>query len=63
VVFLVSGDTDMATTYIIGRVVNGDYGVAIAYSAVLIALMLAVIAVIQRVVGVRVSAREAEGAA
>ena len=36
VIFLVSGDTDMATTYIIGRVVNGDYGVAIAYSAVLI---------------------------
>jgi iron(III) transport system permease protein len=63
VVFLVSGDTDMATTYIIGRVVNGDYGVAIAYSAVLIALMIAVIAVIQRVVGVRVSAREAEGTA
>jgi iron(III) transport system permease protein len=53
VIFLVSGDTDMATTYIIGRVVNGDYGVAIAYSAVLIVLMIAVIVVIQRLVGVR----------
>jgi len=63
VIFLVSGDTDMATTYIIGRVVNGDYGVAIAYSAVLIALMVAVIVTIQRVVGVRaVGARAAESA-
>jgi iron(III) transport system permease protein len=63
VIFLVSGDTDMATTYIIGRVVNGDYGVAIAYSAVLIGLMVTAIVVIQRLVGVRVSgARAAEGA-
>jgi len=63
VIFLVSGDTDMATTYIIGRVVNGDYGVAIAYSAVLIALMVAAILAIQWLVGVRViGARAAEGA-
>ena len=63
VIFLVSGDTDMATTYIIGRVVNGDYGVAIAYSAVLIVLMVAVIVLIQRLVGVRVvGTRAAEGA-
>jgi len=62
VIFLVSGDTDMATTYIIGRVVNGDYGVAIAYSAVLIALMLAAIVALQRLVGVRViGSRAAEG--
>jgi iron(III) transport system permease protein len=62
VIFLVSGDTDMATTYIIGRVVNGDYGVAIAYSAVLIVLMVAAIAAIQWLVGVRaVGARTAEG--
>ncbi len=47
----------------IGRVVNGDYGVAIAYSAVLIALMVAAIVVIQRLVGVRVvTARAAQGA-
>ena len=63
VIFLVSGDTDMATTYIIGRVVNGDYGVAIAYSAVLIVLMVAAIGIIQRLVGVRVvGARAAESA-
>jgi iron(III) transport system permease protein len=62
VIFLVSGDTDMATTYIIGRVVNGDYGVAIAYSAVLIALMVAAILVIQWLVGVRVISRTAETA-
>jgi iron(III) transport system permease protein len=62
VIFLVSGDTDMATTYIIGRVVNGDYGVAIAYSAVLIVLMVAAIAIIQGLVGVRVvGQRTAEG--
>jgi iron(III) transport system permease protein len=53
----------MATTYIIGRVVNGDYGVAIAYSAVLIGLMVTAIVVIQRLVGVRViGSRAAEGA-
>ncbi len=63
VIFLVSGDTDMATTYIIGRVVNGDYGVAIAYSAVLIVLMMAVILAIQWLVGVRtIAARAPEGA-
>jgi iron(III) transport system permease protein len=63
VIFLISGDTDMATTYIIGRVVNGDYGVAIAYSAVLIVLMVAVIVAIQWLVGIRaVGARVAESA-
>ena len=53
VVFLVSPDHEMATTYIIGRVVNGDYGVAIAYSSALIVLMLVAVAVIQRLVGTR----------
>jgi len=63
VIFLVSGDTDMATTYIIGRVVNGDYGVAVAYSGVLIVLMVAAILAIQWLVGVRVMAtRTAESA-
>jgi iron(III) transport system permease protein len=53
----------MATTYIIGRVINGDYGVAIAYSAVLIILMVAVILAIQWLVGVRtIAARAPEGA-
>jgi ABC-type multidrug transport system fused ATPase/permease subunit len=39
VVFLVTAETELATTYIIGRVGNGDYGVALAYCTVLIALM------------------------
>jgi iron(III) transport system permease protein len=53
VIFLVSAQYEWATTYIINRVVNGDYGVAIAYSSVLIVLMLAVIGVIQWAVGDR----------
>jgi len=43
----------MATTYIIHRVLNGDYGVAIAYSSVLIVLMLGAIGLIQLLVGER----------
>ena len=53
VIFLVSAEYDMATTYIINRVINGDYGVAIAYSSVLIVLMLAAIGLIQLLVGAR----------
>jgi iron(III) transport system permease protein len=53
VIFLVSAQYEWATTYIINRVVNGDYGVAIAYSSVLIVLMLLVIAAIQWMVGER----------
>lgn len=53
VIFLVSAQYEWATTYIINRVVNGDYGVAIAYSSVLIVLMLAAIWLIQRLVGER----------
>ena len=43
----------MATTFIIHRVLNGDYGVAIAYSSVLIVLMLGAIGLIQLLVGER----------
>jgi len=53
VIFLVSAEHEMATTYIINRVVNGDYGVAIAYCSVLIVLMLAAIWLIQILVGER----------
>ncbi len=53
IVFLVSAEYEWATTYIINRVTNGDYGVAIAYSSVLIVLMLAIIWLIQRVIGAR----------
>ena len=53
VIFLVSAQYEWATTYIINRVVNGDYGVAIAYSSVLIVMMLLAIVVIQKLVGQR----------
>jgi len=53
VIFLVSAQYEWATTYIINRVVNGDYGVAIAYRSVLIVLMLIAIWVIQWAVGDR----------
>ncbi len=59
VVFLVSAEYDLATTYIIGRVVNGDYGVAIAYCAVLIVLMVSVVAAIETLVGTRRHGRRA----
>ena len=61
VIFLVSAEYEWATTYIINRVVNGDYGVAIAYSSVLIVLMLAVIAGIQWLVGTRRLGRRTAG--
>ncbi len=47
VIFLVSAEYNMATSYIIGRVENNDYGLAIAYSTVLIFVMLAVVAALQ----------------
>lgn len=51
VIFLVSAEYDMATSYIIGRVENNDYGLAIAYSTTLILVMLLAIALLQLVVG------------
>lgn len=53
VIFLVSANYDMATSFIIGRVENGDYGMAIAYSSVLIVVMLTVISLVQLTVGKR----------
>ncbi|MDQ7971253.1 MAG: iron ABC transporter permease [Rhodocyclaceae bacterium] len=53
VIFLVTAENELATTYIIGRVGNGDYGVALAYCTVLIVLMSAAIALIQLLVGER----------
>ncbi|ROZ64109.1 iron ABC transporter permease [Ramlibacter sp. WS9] len=53
VIFLVTAENELATTYIIGRVGQSDYGVALAYCTVLIALMSAAIALIQFVVGER----------
>ncbi len=53
VIFLVSADYDLATTYILGRVEGVAYGQAIAYSTVLIVLMIIAIASIQFWVGKR----------
>ena len=47
VIFLVSAEYNMATSYIIGRVENNDYGLAIAYSTVLIFVMLGVVGLLQ----------------
>ena len=53
VIFLVTAENDLATTYIIGRVGNGDYGVALAYCSVLMLLMLVAAWAIQQLVGER----------
>ncbi len=63
IIFLVSAQYEWATTYIINRVLNGDYGVAIAYSSVLIVIMLGVIFAIQKVVGPRRIGRRASAGA
>jgi iron(III) transport system permease protein len=53
VIFLVTTRHNLATSYIIGRVEIANYGGAIAYSAVLIAVMAGLIWLIQRAVGER----------
>jgi iron(III) transport system permease protein len=53
VIFLVTAEYNMATTYIVGRVEAGEFGLAIAYSTVLIVVMLIAITAIQLVVGER----------
>lgn len=63
VIFLVTAENDLATTYIIGRVGNGDYGVALAYCTVLILLMSLAIALIQFLVGERKLGRRGSKAA
>ena len=58
VIFLVSAEYNMATSYIVGLVENGEYGVAIAYSSMLIVVMVVVIAGFQFLVGERRLRRE-----
>ena len=48
VIFLVTAETNVSTTYILARVERGDYGVAVAYGTVLIVTMLAVSMLIER---------------
>ncbi len=53
VIFLVSARHNMATSFIVGRVENGDFGIAIAYSAVLIVTMITAIILLQLLIGRR----------
>jgi iron(III) transport system permease protein len=62
VIFLVTAENELATTYIIGRVGNGDYGVALAYCTVLMILMAIAIALVQLAVGERKLGRRRAGA-
>ena len=63
VIFLVTAETELSTTFIIGRVGQGDYGVALAYSTVLILLMALATAAIQLLVGDRKLGRRASAPA
>jgi len=62
VIFLVTAEWNMATTYIVGRVEAGEFGLAIAYSSVLIVVMLFAILLIQALIGERRLGRRAAGA-
>ncbi|MDM0024866.1 ABC transporter permease [Variovorax saccharolyticus] len=61
VIFLVTAENELATTYIIGRVGNGDYGIALAYCTVLMILMSVAIAAVQLLVGERKLGRRKQG--
>jgi iron(III) transport system permease protein len=63
VIFLVTAENELATTYIIGRVGNGDYGSALAYCTVLMVLLMSAIGLVQVLVGERkLKRRKAMGA-
>lgn len=53
IIFLVTPQYNMATAYIVGRVEAGEFGLAIAYSSVLIIVMVIGIVAIQFAVGER----------
>lgn len=53
VIFLVSADYDLATSYILGRVEATDYGIATVYSFMLIVVILLVVGLIHWIVGKR----------
>jgi iron(III) transport system permease protein len=53
VIFLVSAKYNMATTYIVGRVEAGEFGLAIVYSSMLIVVMVLTILAFQLLVGER----------
>jgi iron(III) transport system permease protein len=61
VIFLVSAQWNMATTYIVGRVEAGEFGLAIAYSSVLIVVMLIATSAIDLLIGERRLGRRMAG--
>lgn len=64
VIFLVGGEYSLATVYIVRRAEFGEFGLAICYSAVLIAIMVVALLGIQAVVGERrIGRRSRVGAA
>lgn len=63
IVFLVTPETRVATAYILNRVEDGEYGVAIAYGSILIVVMLAIIFLFDYLIGeARVSRSKAKNA-
>jgi iron(III) transport system permease protein len=51
IIFLVTPETRVATSYILNRVEDGEYGIAIAYGSVLIFVMLGIILTFDYLVG------------
>ena len=63
VIFLVTGEFNLATVYIVGRADVGEYGLAIVYSTVLIVVMMAVLTLTQILIGERRLGRRNAGPA
>lgn len=61
VVFLVSADHDLATTYLIGLISNGSYGPALAYAGVLVVVLFTVVVSLEA--ALRVGERRCTGMA
>ena len=51
IIFLVTADTRVATAYILNRVEDGEYGIAIAYGSILIVVMMSIILFFDWIVG------------
>lgn len=51
IIFLVTADTRVATAYILNRVEDGEYGVAIAYGSILIIVMMSIILLFDWLIG------------
>ncbi len=62
VIFLVSANYDLAVSYILGRLENNDYGLAIVYSSALIVVMLITITLMQLIIGKRKLGRRDQAA-